>query len=79
MNAASPTAARTLVEEKRWLLWVFGGIRIGLVLLFAGLLTAALVAIGIAGGARRAVPLAIGGVIYWTFVEYALHRPWCCS
>ena len=66
---------RTLIEDRRWLLRLFGAATLTPVLFFAAALAGALTWAGVragAGGAGAVVWVAVG-VVYWTFVEYALH------
>jgi sterol desaturase/sphingolipid hydroxylase (fatty acid hydroxylase superfamily) len=67
---------RTFVEDRRWLLRLFGASTLAPVLLFAAGLAGILTWVGIRGGiggpgAAAWVALGVG---YWTFCEYALHR-----
>jgi sterol desaturase/sphingolipid hydroxylase (fatty acid hydroxylase superfamily) len=71
-----PATPRTLIEEHRWLLRLFGAATLAPVLLFAAAMGAMLLWVGLragGGGAAAAACVAVG-VVYWTFVEYALHR-----
>jgi len=73
---AAPAVNRTLIEDRRWLLRLFGAATLAPVLLFAAVLGGALTWVGVRGGVGGAVAAtwAAAGVIYWTFCEYALHR-----
>jgi len=67
---------RTLIEDRRWLLRLFGAATLTPVLVFAAALAGALTWAGVraGGGGAAAVAWVAAGVVYWTFVEYALHR-----
>jgi sterol desaturase/sphingolipid hydroxylase (fatty acid hydroxylase superfamily) len=68
---------RTLIEDHRWLLRVFGAATLAPVLAFAGALAGTLGWLGLRGGAISAVLALLlmgAGVVYWTFAEYAVHR-----
>jgi len=65
-----------MIEDRRWLLSLFGAATLTPVLVFAAALAGALTWVGVraGGGGAAAVAWAAAGVVYWTFVEYALHR-----
>ena len=71
-----PTVQRTLIEDRRWLLRLFGAATLAPVLLFAAALGALLVWAGArqGTGVATAALWVAAGVVYWTFCEYALHR-----
>ena len=73
---AAPAPHRTLIEDHRWLLRLFGAATLAPVLLFATALAGALTWVGIdaGGGGATATMWSAVGVDYWTFCEYALHR-----
>ena len=76
MPAVNPTL-RTLIEDRRWLLRLFGAATLTPVLLLASGLAGALTWVGVRGGGiggAAAVACVAAGVVYWTFWEYALHR-----
>jgi sterol desaturase/sphingolipid hydroxylase (fatty acid hydroxylase superfamily) len=68
--------ARTLIEDHRWLLRLFGARRLGPVLVLALALAGGLAWVGAGAqlGALAIAGLLGAGVLYWTFVEYAIHR-----
>jgi sterol desaturase/sphingolipid hydroxylase (fatty acid hydroxylase superfamily) len=79
METAPPIShRRTFVEDHRWLLRVFGAARLGPVLAFAAGLAAALVRVGWKLVPDRDPALLLvyipGGIVYWSFLEYAIHR-----
>ena len=67
---------RTLIEDRRWLLRLFGAATLTPVLVFAAALAGAMTWVGVRAGASGAAAVAwvAVGIVYWTFVEYALHR-----
>src|SRR5258706_14579147 len=69
---------RTLVEDHRWLLSFFGASRLGPVVAFAAALAATLVRVGWKLVPDRNPALLLvyipGGMAYWSFLEYAIHR-----
>lgn len=77
---AVPAVNRTLIEDRRWLLPLFGAATLTPVLVLAAALAGGLLWVGVRGGqggstgGAAAVAWAAAGVVYWTFWEYALHR-----
>jgi sterol desaturase/sphingolipid hydroxylase (fatty acid hydroxylase superfamily) len=70
------TTKTTFIEDHRWLLRLFGARSLTPVLTVAAALAAFMAWLGRAAdtGTTATAALIAAGAIYWTFIEYAMHR-----